>query len=212
MYNSGSRNKPESDSLKMAIQCFRERKGYATMGSLKESGVHTRTLIKLLDAGLIVRIKPGLYRLKELSDNDYVSYVDVCMAVRTGVICLLSSADYYGLSTFTPKRVHVAIPHGYKRQAVEFPPTKFFMFRERSYSLGIETVDTEIGSFKIYNREKTVCDLFRMRKSMGEDIAIESLKNYLVSTNNNVVSLIKYAETLHVQKLLLPLIKGMVNA
>ncbi len=198
--------------MKMAIQCFRERKGYATMGSLKESGVHTRTLIKLLDAGLIVRIKPGLYRLKELSDSNYVSYVDVCMAVRTGVICLLSSADYYGLSTFTPKRVHVAIPHGYKRQAVEFPPTKFFMFRERSYSLGIETVDTEIGSFKIYNREKTVCDLFRMRKSMGEDIAIESLKNYLVSTNNNVVSLIKYAETLHVQKLLLPLIKGMVNA
>jgi len=47
---------------------------------------------------------------------------------------------------------------------------------------------------------------------MGEDIAIESLKNYLISTNNNVVSLMKYAEALHVQNLLLPLIKGMVNA
>jgi len=198
--------------LKRAIECFRERKGYATMSSLRESGVHTRTLAKLLDDGLVVRIKPGLYRLEELSDNDYVSYVDVCKAVRTGVICLLSSADYYGLSTFTPKRVHVAIPHGYKRQAVEVPPTRFFMFREKGYSVGIETVDTEIGSFKIYNREKTVCDLFRMRKSMGEDIAIESLKNYLISTNNNVSSLMKYAQTLRVQNLILPLIKGMVNA
>ncbi len=45
--------------------------------------------------------------------------------------------------------------------------------------MGIEVIDTPYGPIKIYNREKTICDMFRYRKKLGEDIALEALKNYI---------------------------------
>lgn len=48
-----------------------------------------------------------------------------------GVICLLSALDYYGLTTFNPSEIYVAIPHAAKAPGIEYPPVKVFYFRDR---------------------------------------------------------------------------------
>ena len=45
------------------------------------------------------------------------------------------------------------------------------------------------GTIKIYNKEKTICDMFRYRKTFGEDIALEGLKNYLGARKANIQNL-----------------------
>jgi len=46
---------------------------------------------------------------------------------------------------------------------------------------------------KIYDRERTVCDFFRMRLQIGKDSAFEVLKNYL-SCKKQLQKLSEYAE------------------
>jgi len=63
----------------------------------------------------------------------------------------------------------------------------------KNHRVGIEEMQTEIGSFRIYNREKTIVDCFRYRNKLGLDLAIEGLKNYLATFEHDTGKLIEYA-------------------
>jgi hypothetical protein len=64
---------------------------------------------------------------------------------------------------------------------------------------------------KIYNKEKTICDMFRYRNKYGEDLALEGLKNYLSHKEANVNKLRKYAEICQVKTIMMPYLKALVR-
>ncbi|MBL7086096.1 MAG: Abortive infection protein AbiEi, partial [Candidatus Cloacimonetes bacterium] len=78
------------------------------------------------------------------------------------------------------------------------------------YSFGIEEKHTISGNFKIYNAEKTICDMFRYRKKLGEDLALEGLKNYLKRKNADINKLREYAEICQVKTTLFPYLTAML--
>ena len=63
---------------------------------------------------------------------------------------------------------------------------------------------------KKYNKEKTISDMFRYRKTFGEDIALEGLRNYLGSKKANIQLLQKFAKICGVSAIIHPYIKAMV--
>ena len=186
--------------------------GYVKMKDLKEASVQTRDIKRLLTEGEIEKIKPGLYKLADLTEKDGVSisFIDICHAVPNGVICLLSALEFYNLTTFIPSEVYVAIPNSGKPPQIQYPPTRFYYFRDSFYQCGIETISTSFGNVKIYNREKTICDMFRYRKKLGEDVALEGLNNYIKTTEANIKILHDYAEKCHVKTILTPYLKAML--
>ncbi|TVR18213.1 MAG: hypothetical protein EA391_02700 [Balneolaceae bacterium] len=52
-------------------------------------------------------------------------------------------------------------------------------FPRENVQAGFDKVDRNYGRFKVYNKPKTVCDMFRFRNKLGEDLALEGLENYL---------------------------------
>ena len=196
-----------------AIKYFKANGGYARMSQLKQAGIHTSIIKTMLQQGIIERVKPGLYRLYEIDPKSdiSISFIDVCKAVPKGVICLISAIDYYQLSTFNPPEIYVAIPQSEKPQKIEYPPTKFYFFPERFYNLGIEKIKTRAGEVRIYNIEKTICDMFRYRDKLGEDISIEALKNYLNRKEANLIKLRDYAIRCQVKTVVLPYLKALVG-
>ncbi len=198
--------------MKELIDFIKSNKGYIRTKEVKKKGFHTRKINELLKKGVIYRVKPGLYRLSDMSGADHISLIDVCMAYPKGIICMLSAADYYELTTYAPWRIDVSIPHGYRNRKIEYPPVKVFHFREKSYGLGIEEISTKNGNFRIYNREKTVCDVFRLINISGEETAVKILKNYLRWSKYNTVKLRKYMEELNVEKKIVPIMKGLINS
>ena len=63
----------------------------------------------------------------------------------------------------------------------------------------------------MYNKEKTICDMFRYRKKIGEDIALEALKNYLRRKDASIKTLNEYAILCRVKTVMLPYVKAMVS-
>jgi predicted transcriptional regulator of viral defense system len=193
------------------IQFFRQHKGYAQMKDLKAEGFHTRKIASALEEGLCEKIKPGLYKLVDYPWNEASSLVDVCRAKESAVICLSSALEYYGLTTFSPKAITVAVPHNTDKFVLKYPPIQVFYFPLRFYKAGIEKIETPHGPLRIYNKEKTICDMFRYRKRLGEDLALEGLKNYLKYPTSRVHKLQQYAEILKVKTILLPYLKALVG-
>ena len=78
---------------------------------------------------------------------------------------------YHELTTFNPSKVTVAVPNNTEHFEISTTPTEVYFFREKVYQAGIATKRTSYGSFKVYNKVKTVCDMFRFRNALGEDLA-----------------------------------------
>jgi predicted transcriptional regulator of viral defense system len=193
------------------IKYIKDR-GYVRTKELKEAGFHTRNIAELLKRGEIVRVKPGLYKLPNFGDSDYLtSFLDVTTAIPKGIICLISAASYYELTTSNPSEIFVAIPLAEKPPKIEYPPIRVFYWSERNYFVGITEIETEKGSIKIYDIEKTICDLFRYRDKLGEDIAIEALKNYLRQKSFDLIKLKNYSERMRIKTVIQPYIKAIIG-
>jgi predicted transcriptional regulator of viral defense system len=194
------------------ISIFQQYGGYARTKELKHATVHTRDIARLVREGILEKVKPGLYRMADLplTNGLPTSFIDVCQAVPSGVICLLSALDYYDLATFNPSEIYVALRHSAKLPKIEYPPIRKFFFRDRYYFHGIEKIKTAHGIVRIYNQEKSICDMFRYRNKLGEDIALESLKNYLKQKESDINKLIEYAIQCHVKTIMLAYIKAMI--
>jgi predicted transcriptional regulator of viral defense system len=192
---------------------FETHGGYAHTKELKKASFKTADIKQWVEKGLLEKIKPGLYRLADLDypEGISLSFVDVSRAIPDAVICLISALSYYDLTTFNPSEIYVAIRNHSSAPNIFYPPVKIFYFRDRFYEPGIEIIKTEYGDVKLYNREKTVCDMFRYRNKLGEDLALEGLKNYLASHSADLYTLRQYATICQVKSVVFPYLKALVG-
>jgi predicted transcriptional regulator of viral defense system len=126
------------------------------------------------------------------------------------VICLFSAASFYELTTYDPAEHYVAVPHNTDKFYLAYPPIKVFYFSDKFYKTGLKEIETKSGRIKIYDIEKTIIDLFRYKSKLGEDVALESLKNYIKNKKNKINPMIKMAIELGVYKRMEPFIKGAI--
>lgn len=189
---------------------FISNNGYAKMKAMKEDGFQTRTISKALKDNIIEKIKPGLYKLFDYDWDENSSFIDIYNVKKEAVICLSSALHYYNLSTINPEVIHVAVPHNTARFTIDYPPVKVFFYSNSTYPLEINTVKVGKSNFNIYSIEKTLCDSFRYRTKIGEDIFLEALKNYLNLPIFNLNKLYQIAKQCKIDKKIEPYIKAMV--
>jgi predicted transcriptional regulator of viral defense system len=173
--------------------------------------VHSRIIAKAISDGIITKIKPGLYKLVDFPWDELSSFEDICLANKSAVLCLLSASEYFGLTTYTPPIVSIALPHNSTNFKLDYPPVKVYYFSENQYKIGLDEIKTERGTIKIYNQEKTIVDLFRYKNKLGEDVFIESLKNYLNQSSRDINKLTEYSISLKVINKMLPYIKAIIG-
>ena len=183
------------------------------MSELRAATFQTRDIAKLVQEGRIEKVKAGLYKLPEIntSVNINASYVEVSHAVPNGVIALASALAHYELTTFVPPEIYVAISMADKPPKIEYPPVRFFYYPKQFFHAGIETIKTPAGTVRMYNREKSICDMFRYRGKLGENLALEALKNYLRRKDSNIKKLSEYAVICRVKTIMFPYIKAIVT-
>jgi predicted transcriptional regulator of viral defense system len=176
-------------------QLFEQGKGIVSAKTLLENGVSYYDISGLLADGVIVKLKRGLYKWVALETDEMA---EVAQVVPGGVFCLLSAAFYYGLTTTVPATHHVAIPDDRKVVLPGYPPIHLYFWNKTPYSLGITTAELAGGSAKLYDLEKTVCDVIRHRNKIGFEVLKEILRNYLDRKDRNLNRLHAYARQLNI--------------
>ena len=119
------------------------------------------------------------------------------------VVCLMSAAVHYGLSTYRPSEVDIAIPRNHKVSTLpEWPPLHVVSFTGDRYSVGIVEQIEDDNKYNIYDIEKTIIDILFYRNKVGIEETKEILINYLGRSDRDLNKLHEYAQKLRCEKIL----------
>lgn len=135
--------------------------------------------------------------------NGYDDFIDISQIEPDGVFCLYTAMHFYNLSTFISDKYYMTIPRKkWIKKALNNYPIIIKKWQYDNFNLGIDLINVDKFTFKIYNIEKTVCDCVRYRKEIGLNTLKEVLIDYLQFKNKNLNKLSLYAKKLHVDKIL----------
>lgn len=65
---------------------------------------------------------------------------------------------------------------------------------------GVIEIDSAGSKVKMYDLEKTVSDIIRLRNKIGSDLAREVMRNYVRRKDRDLVKLMHYARELRIEK------------
>jgi len=173
-------------------------------------GVHPSTLREMVDTGWLVKEATGIYRIAGLAPLSNPDLVQVSLRVPHGIICLISALSFHQMTTQIPYKIYIAIPQNAKRPRIDYPPIEVIKPSGEAYSAGILEFQIEGVNVRFYNKEKTVADCFKFRNKIGQDIAIEALKQFLHEKGRNIDKLLYYAGIDRVEKVITPYIEAMI--
>jgi len=195
---------PEKDK---SVGIFRQHGGTLRAAEAIGYGVHPRELYKLRDAGEIIQLSRGVYRLAEIEETENSDLAAVAARVAGGVVCLISALSYHEITSEIPHEVFLAIPRRKEPPRIDFPPTRVFHFSEASIAAGVETHTISNVAVKIFSMEKTVADCFKFRNRIGLDVALEGLKMCLARRGSRS-KILEYARICRVERVVRPYLEA----
>jgi predicted transcriptional regulator of viral defense system len=199
-----------TDAVQEARAIFREHNGILRTSEALELGVHPRTLYAMRDSGVLDRLARGLYRLADLPPLSNPDLVTVALKIPDGVICLVSALAFHDLTTEIPHSVDVALEKGSWRPRLEHPPLRVFWFSGPAWHEGVETYHVDKVPVRITTLTKSVADIFKFRRKLGLDIALEALKRYRASEFFDVSELMHYARVCRVDEVIKPYLEALL--
>lgn len=183
------------------IQLSEEQKIFS-MQELKNEGISQYKVGKMVDEGKLIKLNKCYYENTEYCGEESDFYYTEAYAPN-GVICLLSAAVYYNLTTFIPDAVDVAIPRKGKVSTMpEWPQMKVHHYTDERHELGVTKVEEGKNGFRIYDMEKTVVDIVFYREKVGIEETKEVLVTYLQRKDRNLNRLLQYAELMKCDKVM----------
>ena len=163
---------------------------------LKDKGFSYYKINQMVAQGILIKLNKKFYENANFDGEESEFYYAYAF-VPNGVVCLLSAAVYYNLSTYRLDVIDVAIPRKAKVSALpDWPELNICYFTDERYDIGIETVEVGNNKFRIYDIEKTVVDIVFYREKIGIEETKEILVNYLHRRERNLNRLVRYAEML----------------
>lgn len=171
-----------------------------SMQELKGKGFSQYKIRKMVDEGKLKKLNRSYYENIKYRGEESDFYYTEAYAPK-GVICLLSAAVYYNLTTFIPDAVDVAIPRKAKMSTIpDWPQINVHHYTNERHELGVKTVKEGKNEFRIYDMEKTVVDIVFYREKVGIEETKEILVTYLQRKDRNLNRLLKYAELMKCDK------------
>lgn len=185
-----------------AITVPTQGRQFFSVNELREAGLSYYKIAKLVDAGELVKLNNKMYENMSF-DGESSDFAIARVYAPKGVVCMMSAARYYGLTTFLPDGVDMAIERDMKISTLpDWPQINVWYFPEKRYDAGVTTVSDIACEFKIYEMEKTVVDIVYYRNRIGIEETKEVLKNYLAREDRNLIKLHRYADFLGCKKIL----------
>lgn len=163
---------------------------------LKKAGFSHYKINQMVKEGTLLKLNKRFYENTKYQGEESDFYYVSAYAPK-GVVCLMSAAAYYNLTTYRPDAVDVAIQRKSKISTMpDWPTLSVYYYADERFETGIRNVQEGENQFRIYDIEKTVVDIVFFREKIGIEETKEVLINYLRRSDRDLNRLLRYAELL----------------
>nr|WP_315230508.1 AbiEi antitoxin N-terminal domain-containing protein [uncultured Albidiferax sp.] len=185
------------------------QQGLLRASQLQALGIGRVVLTRLTASGRLERVGRGVYRVPGMQASEHESLATLAVKVPQAVFCLLTALQLHGLTTQLPRQVWIAMPQGSHTPRLDYPPVKMVQFSGEAFAAGVETLQVEQVTLRVYSAAKTVADCFKHRNKIGLDVAIEALKDALAQNKATADELWRFAKICRVGNVMRPYLEAL---
>ncbi len=187
-------------SLQNLEKLIKQKNGVLLTSDLKALKIPRVYLSKLVDSGKLERVGRGIYITPDtIEDEMYYmqcKYPKIIYSHETALFL-------HGLTDRTPFVYSATVPSSYKVAENISENFKIYYIKNELHNLGIINGKTSFGNkIKMYNTERTICDIVRSRNKIDIQIVNEALKGYVKLKSSDYALLIQYAKEFKIEKLI----------
>lgn len=188
------------DYIKRIKKIIDKQNGTLLSSDLDKYEIPRTYLSMMVAEGKVERIGRGIYVSPDsLEDEMYIiqkKYPNLIYSHETALF-------FHGLSDRTPFEYSATVPSGYKVVSAISETTKIYYIKRDLHQMGVMEGNTSFGNpIKLYNVERTICDILRSRNRIDIQIFSDALKRVAKKKNLDYALLMEYAKKLNVEKIL----------
>ena len=171
-----------------------------TTAQLNKEKLYYRDIQRMLDEGLIEKVKRGYYHWIEDYGTSEVALINSLFP--DAVFCMETALFFYKYSDRNPAEWNITVDKNTSRQRtnIDYPFIKAYRVEPALLNLGEPDGIIEFTKVRIYDRDRTICDVLRNMSKMDKEIFNKAIQRYVNDPQKNIPNLMEYAKALRVQK------------
>lgn len=171
-----------------------------TTAQLNKEKLYYRDIQKMLDAGLIEKVKRGYYHWIEDYGTSEAALIKSLFP--DAVLCMETALFYYKYSDRNPAEWNITVDKNTSRQRtqIDYPFVRAYRVEPFLLTLGKTEAVIDLTKVCIYDRDRTICDVLRNMNKMDKEIFNKAIQSYIKDPKKNIPHLMEYAKALRVQK------------
>jgi predicted transcriptional regulator of viral defense system len=171
--------------------------GLVTSSQVTKAGIPRCYLSKMVLEKKLVRAARGVYATPETWEDELFI---LQYRYSRGIFSHETALDIHGLTDRMSTRYVMTFPAGYNTSALKDTVVNAKTCVKKLYDLGIVEKSTACDNIvKVYDVERTLCDIVRGNKSFDIQLVNQAMKAYVRSGTKNIQKLMRYAESLQVK-------------
>jgi len=174
--------------------------GVITTNQVDENNIHREYLRALIRQGKLERVAYGVYITPDVWEDKMLIH----QLRKKKMIYSHETALFMNeLTDREPLAYSVTVPFGYNDSRLKKEGLIVHSVKKELLELGASTKKTAFGNdVKVYDPERSICDLIRDRNNQDQAIITDALKRYVIKKDKDLNKLITFAGKFRVAKIL----------
>ena len=190
----------DSKNIKALRKIFSDYGYVMTTAELQAEKLYYADIQLMISEGMIEKVKRGFYHwIEDWNDNEVMI---INRLFPDAVLCMETALFHYGYSDRNPAEWSIAIDKNVSKQRtkIDYPFVKAYRIEPALLSLGETNGEINFTEVRIYDRDRTICDVLRNMNKMDKEIFNKAIQGYVKDAKKNIPNLMEYAKVLRVQK------------
>lgn len=184
----------KKDEIKKILE---NNNGILYVKDIEEKYIHRQYLKELENDGYVEKVIKGLYVKKGKELNEFFILGE---QYKSGIYSHNTALYFYGLTDRTPLKLDMTFPNTIR---LNNELINSHYLKKEFYELGATTLKLKDKTIiRVYDLERTICDIVRDRNKIDNQILNTALKEYMKLKNKDINLLYKYAKILKIDKIL----------
>lgn len=185
------------DNIEKIEELLKKRNGIITTSEVEDLGINSRILTRMIERGIIERVARGIYISVDTIEDTYFTTQVIC---KKGIFSHETALYFHDLCDRTPIKFQLTVPSNYNNISIKNSNYQFFYLKEELYDIGIIEMKTPYGNkVKVYDLERTICDIIRNKKKIEIALFTDAMKRYAERKDRNSIKLHKYAKIFNIE-------------
>ena len=175
----------------------RSGNGYLCTAQVLKKGVSKPTLAEYVRKRNMERVAHGVY----LSEDAWPDDLFLLHLTNNRIVFSHETAlMLHDLMEREPKYTSVTVEAGYNATHLRKKGIRVYQVKPDVAFLGVMDIQTNFGNtVRVYNMERTICDIIRYKDSMDIQVFRYAMKEYMASSRKNLSQLMAYAKMFNME-------------